>query len=339
MKTNILTLITIATAILLTSCEKEIEFNGEQSDPKLVVNSLVEPDQRVKAYISKSYFFLDTPNTTAPDDLVASLYVNGNLVGEMIPFMDTVWGMWEDDYYCFPAYYNDYRAQDGDIIQITATANGFDEVEGSTSPLPQVADCQMDVEVICWSGWYQHAYNFDTQEYEEDSIWDVLGQLELTFTITDPNPGKTDYFRLIANGGKGHYGMNWYYIGFDYDDPIFGASVSENELIDISDLDTRPEGVFTDLLFDGGTYRLKVMVSFECTVAEEFDPDFFTVPFMLEHLSKEYYNYINTCDQGDVALQIWAEPIQTYSNVTNGFGIVAGKAVNTKRLELPIEEP
>ena len=60
---------------------------------------------------------------------------------------------------------------------------------------------------------------------------------------------------------------------------------------------------------------------------------------MLEHLSKEYYNYLNTCNQGDVSLQIWAEPIQTYSNVTNGFGIVGGMAVKTLWLPLPLEEP
>ena len=32
---------------LLSSCEKEIEFNGEHSNPKLVINSLVEPGKTV----------------------------------------------------------------------------------------------------------------------------------------------------------------------------------------------------------------------------------------------------------------------------------------------------
>ena len=115
--------------------------------------------------------------------------------------------------------------------------------------------------------------------------------------------------------------------------------MTENDYFDLSDLDTRPEGVFTDVLFDGGSYQLKIKVWFECEVGEIFDTDFFRVPFMLEHLSKEYYNYLNTCNQGDVALQIWAEPIQTYSNVTNGFGIVGGRAVKTLWLPLPLEEP
>jgi hypothetical protein len=64
-------------AILLASCEKEIEFNGEQTDPKLVVNSIVGTNEPVKAYISKSYFFLDYDENTGHEKKVlmqASLF-------------------------------------------------------------------------------------------------------------------------------------------------------------------------------------------------------------------------------------------------------------------------
>ena len=325
---------------LMVSCEKEIEFNGEQSDPKLVINSLVEPGQRVEACISKSYFFLNTPNTAAPEDLVATLYVNGNRIGEMTPYVDTIWELWGiNDYHLVPSYYNDYCPQAGDIVKIIASANGFEDAEGTTSVLPSAVDCQMEVEVVDWSGGYWHQYNYETQEYEEDSVWDVVGHLNLIITVTDPNPGKTDCFRLITSKNNGiRIGKNRRYISFDYDDPIFGANVTENGFIDASDLDTRPEGVFIDMIFDGSSYRIKVKVYFECLVDEDFDPDFFRAPFMVEHLSKEYYNYLNTCNQGEVALQIYSEPIQTYSNVTNGFGIVAGRAVDTLWLPLPLEE-
>ena len=326
---------------LFTSCEKEIEFKGEQSDPKLVINSLVEPGQRVEACISKSYFFLDVPNTAAPEDLVPSLYVNGNLIGGMTPYVDTIWELYGiDEYHLLSGYYNDYCPQDGDIVKITASANGFDEVEGTTSALPKIVDCQMDMEVEDWHSAYYHPY-FDYDEYEEDSVLRVSGYLNLTFTITDPNPGKTDCFRLTTSKDNGvSNDENWRYVSFEYDDPIFGASnFTENDFFDASDLDTRPEGVFTDMLFDGGSYQLKVKLYFQCDIDEIYDPDFFRASFMVEHLSKEYYNYLNTRDQGDVALQIWSEPIQTYSNVTNGFGIVAGRAVSTLWLDLPIEEP
>ena len=341
MKTNILILTTIATALFLTSCEKEIKFKGEHSDPKLVVNSLVEPGQRVEACISKSYFFLDTPNTTTPDDLVASLYVNGNHIGEMTPGFDTIWEMyWPYDYELIPIYYNDYCPQEGDVVKITASANGFDEVEGTTSALPKALNCPLEVEVTEWHGRYQQNFNYELQEYEDDSVWNVWGELTLTFTITDPNPGKTDCFRLVTSKNSSiRIDKNWRSISFSYDDPIFEAGMTENEFFDASDIDTRPEGVFSDVLFDGGSYRLKLKVEFDCEVDEDFDPDFFQVPFMVERLSKEYYNYLNTCNQGEMVLQILAEPNQTYSNVTNGYGIVAGKAVETLMVALPIEEP
>ena len=331
---------------LLSSCEKEIEFNGEQSDPKLVINSLVESGQPVSAAISKSFFFLDNAaNTLAPDGLVATLYVNDNRIGEMSFHYDTLvsYDTWNPNESSLgrvqKVYTHEYCPAVGDVVKITASANGFEDVEGVTSPLPNAIVFQFDTEVTEWHGGYYFPY-YDDGEYEEDSVWRASGILELTINITDPNPGKTDFFKLVTDKGNDHYdGNNWYYISFDYEDPIFGVGIDENEIVDISDLDTRPEGVFTDVLFDGNSYRLKLKVQFDCELAEECDPDFYHVPILLQHISKEYYNYLNTCDQGDMAVQLWAEPIQTYSNVTNGYGIVAGRTVDTLLLELPIEEP
>lgn len=334
-------LLTIS-AILLASCEKEIEFYGEQTDPKLVINSIVGTDEPVKAYISKSYFFLDyDENTQAPDDLVASLYVNGNPIGDLTPSADTIWHNYEmNAYQLVPYLFNNYRPQEGDIVQIKASANGYDDAEGMTSALPRFVDCPMEAEVTTLHSIHPYIYNDEIQDYEPDTtILEIGGYMDLTFTVNDPNPGKTDYFRLIKSKGSDmSMGQNRRYISFDYDDPIFEPVMTENEFFDASDLDTRPEGVFTDKLFDGGSYRIKVNLYFSCRLPEDFDPDFYKVSFMVEHLSNEYYNYLNTCNQGDDYLQILSEPIHTYSNVTNGYGIVGGRAVDIIELALPLSE-
>ena len=115
--------------VLLSSCEKEIEFTGEMTDSKLVINSVVRSGHRAEAFVSKSYFFLDNQaNTTAPDDLVASLYVNGNLLGEMTPHYDTVvsYDIWDPNNPNLgrvqKVYTYDYCPAVGDIIKITASA-------------------------------------------------------------------------------------------------------------------------------------------------------------------------------------------------------------------------
>ena len=345
MKNNILAFITIATAIFFTSCEKEIEFKGEQTDPKLVINSLMEPGKPVKANISKSYFFLDNQaNTTAPDDLVASLYVNGNLLGEMTLHYDTVvsYDIWDpnnpDLGRVQKVYTYDYCPAVGDIIKITASANGFDDVEATTSPLPKAVEAQVHTKVTQWDAWYQHEYNYETYEMEEDSTLWIWVNLDLTVDITDPNPGLSDCFKIYVENRKvDMYSKNSIRSYFEYDDPVFGSALPDNEYIDFDDLETQPQGVFTDVLFDGRTYQLEFKMRIEMSVDEEYDPDFFQLPIRLEHLSKEYYYYLNTCDQGDVSMQLYAEPIQTYTNVTNGFGIVAGRAVDTLWLKLPLE--
>ena len=245
-----------------------------------------------------------------------------------------------NDYRLIPYLVNDYRPQEGDIVQIKASANGYDDVEGTTSALPKFVDCPMEAEVTEWHSIHPYYYNAEIQDYEPDTtILEIRGYMDLTFTITDPNPGKTDYFRLITSRGSNMWvGQNSRYISFDYDDPIFEPVMTENDFFDASDLDTRPEGVFTDKLFDGGSYRIKVELYFSCRLPEDFDPDFYKVSFMVEHLSKEYYDYLNTCNQGDDYLQIFSEPIHTYSNVTNGYGIVGGRAVDIIELALPLSE-
>lgn len=330
------------TLCLFTSCEKEIEFNGTQTDPKLVINSLVEAGQPVKAYISKSYFFLDNDGSTqVPDGVTASLYVNDNLVGEMRPFVDTLLSPyeWGDDTY-LSAFGSDYCPQVGDVVKIVASAPGFDEVEATTSPLPNPVDCHMDAEVTKWDSYYTQPY-YDGDVYENDSVLWINGYMDLTITLVDPNPGQTDLFRFHLNGVNHMYsGENMKYVSFDYDDPIFGASL-DNEFVDFSDLDSRPEGVFTDVLFDGKEYQIKVKdLYFEMQLDEEYDPEFFRFSFRMEHLSKEYYNYLYTCNQGDeIASQLYSEPIQTFSNVEGGYGIVGGHKVDTLWLDLPLQEP
>ena len=347
MKNNILAFITIATAIFLTSCEKEIEFKGEQTDPKLVINSLMEPGLPIKANISKSYFFLDNhANTLAPDDLVATLYVNGNLIGEMMGQTDTVFlgGYSYDEmgnvipyYKLTTSFVNDYRPHSGDIIKITASANGFDDAEATTSPLPNALVCAVtDSKITEWSSEYISWY--DESEDEEDSVFYAYMNLELTIEITDPNPGQTDFFRLRLNRGS-QYDDEVNYLSYfaEYNDPVFGSLVAENDYFDISDLDMAPEGVFTDVLFDGRSYQIKVPVGVSLRKNDEADPDFFRITIAMEHLSKEYYNYLNTCDQGDEFNALYAEPVQTYSNVSNGFGIVGGRSVDTLWVDLPLQ--
>ena len=335
MKKVILLLISV---ILLVSCTKEIEFKGEQTDSKLVINSIMEPGEPVKAYISKSIFFLNNnADMVAPDDLMATLYVNGNLIGEMTRQSDTIWAGYEyvdldsvkPIYKTVPAFVNDYRPNKGDVIKITATANGFDEVEGTSSPLPNNVDFSISKSELKY---------WEANELS-DSVTSITAIFDINIEIRDPNPGQLDYFKISNERNDYSYGddRNSFTFYFSYDDPIFGGS-GENGLLDVS-FDTRAEGVFTDQLFDGRSYPVKLLLYAYIYTDGTIDPSFYNAPICVEHLSKEYYYYLNTCDQGDEITQFFSEPAQTYTNVTNGYGIVGGRIMDTVRFPLPVEEP
>lgn len=331
--------------IFLTSCEKEIEFNGEQTAPRLVINSLIEAGQPVSARIGKSIFFLDNDNDMqCPDDMVATLTVNGNLYGIMDLVLDSVEMHYYDIYFEDSIAYkverhfqSDYCPVSGDIITIAATAQGFEDVEGTTSALPSTVAFQLaDTKVIELDSYYMYID-------EEDSALYVYGQLELSIAVTDPNPGQLDLFRISIQysdydtSGEDPYFASNYYVSHEFTDPVFGGTIGSNDYFDISDLDRRPEGVFSDALFDGGTYRIKVPIDFNLTQYPTTSPDFFLVPIKIEHLSKEYYYYLCTCDQGEAMTSFLVEPIQVYSNVTNGYGLVGGRTTNQCSLPLPLE--
>ena len=339
MKKNLFSIFCLA---LLMSCTKPIKFNGEQTDPKLVINSLVEAGQPVSANISKSYFFLDTEeNTMAPDDLVASLYVNDRLIGEMTPHYDTfsINGWYLPDlgyYHVVKVFTHPYCPSEGDIVKVSATANGFDNVEGVTSPLPNEFVCQWNNYNITY--WNKYFY---VDEVGEDTVWIIDVNLDLNIEITDPNPGQMDFFRILVRvGSYGDYlsESSNFYIGVTYDDPIFGNISSETGLFDDYSSSSSTPGVFTDQLFDSKSYQLKLPLSAYITIKGHPDPDFFSVPIQIEHITKEYYYYLNTCNQENEIMQFFTEPVQTYSNVDGGYGLVGGRALDSLLFRLPLEE-
>ena len=341
MKKQIQTLIFLGAVALLASCTKEIEFKGEQSDPRLVINSIVEPGQPVKARISKSVFFLDnTGDMEAPSDLVATLYVNGNAVGEMTPQNDTIWGTefyWNPEpvYYVWKVYASSYCPVEGDEVCVKASAKGFDLVEGSTGTLPDLPDCRIKsfqlIETESWPSSYD----------DEDTTWQYSDTYELTIELTDTHPNTLDCFRMRIDENYHYYDTldqyqyHWYAYIRDYSDPIFGAMSGTNlEVVDYQISESN--GTFTDQFFDGHSYNVKLSVSVSYIRPEGYsDPS--RVAFYVEHITKDYYDYLNTCNQGDETMQFFAEPIQTHTNVNGGYGIVGGRTVDTLWFALPAE--
>jgi hypothetical protein len=141
----------------------------------------------------------------------------------------------------------------------------------------------------------------------------------------------------IEKGGKGMIDEDFtgriYYLHFQ-DDPakrnfyrvrveeVYGI-YSNDPSID-NDYRERDKLLFNDALFNGKDASFAVIIP-------EYESEAPTLTFVLEHLSEDYYRYIETSTlQHYVSGDPFAQPVTVHNNITNGLGIFGTKTVAKK---------
>ena len=336
--------------VALAACTKPLPFQGEYEEPKLVVNCIAQPGEPIKAVVYKSDFIYDTiTDYTMPDGTQVFLFVNGESKGEMWLDSDTSYHA----HYLHPVisqyFTSDYIPQIGDVVKISVTAPGFDEAEGSSEPLPNdPIGCLEDARITKWDTTRWRGYNvYDPEHDTTVTVWltEYGKHVTVTIEITDPNPGALDLYCLDASM---RFEGNWTYpdgsemdynIGqldrIYYNDPIIGTSTAEleDEFGVSVGLGNRSRSTFNDATFDGGRYRLEIPMVVS-TLFKANDSISAYVDIRLRHLTEGAYNYYSTITSGNSYSQYYSEPVSVYSNVQNGFGLVAGS--NDKTISFPV---
>ncbi|MDR0541027.1 MAG: DUF4249 domain-containing protein [Dysgonamonadaceae bacterium] len=203
-----------------SACEKEIEFKGGETEPQLVLNSILTPDSAIRVHLSESRFFLaDKAEFKNIRNAAVTLLKNGEVIET---FRDAGEGY----------YVADYRPKTGDRLQITASASGLEPVECSAEILPAPT-----------------VLSADMVKLSTDNDYD------LTVSLKDPSE-TSDYYRIdmyvMVYDGKSGY----YYPGdvlYDSDDMVFGSAG-----LDPFGAGNNYYYVFSDELFNGKEYKLKL---------------------------------------------------------------------------------
>lgn len=300
--------LTAILASLLSSCEKEIQFNGEQSKDLLVINSLVVADNTITAKVSHSIFFLNDNNNqnTYVLDVNMELFVNDVSQGNM-----TYQGNDQKN----ATYTTPYVARRGDRITIKATHNLYDAVVAST----YVPDATVinDVSVSYKKGSYgNNMAHFFINFNDNGATTDYYDVKILAFTWDDSSPTPhRSYFsahnKVFSN------------------DIVFGNTSTTNFWGETSQ---KGVSVFDDYLFNGKQYTLDVFT---------YHYDYYnydSIEVRINTISRDYYLFRKSFDayrEGDFFGEIFGEPVQVYTNVEGGIGLVAGITENSFRLKMP----
>ena len=291
---NLLPLFLILSALTLSNCTKEIEFDAQDIAPRIVVNSLFTNDSIWSAHISRSVGVLETTSYTTIDNASVNIFDdNANLVTTL-----THQG---DGLYTSPT---GVSPQPNQSYTLEASASGYESVNATNSIPSAVPIYQLDT--------------VTSTNSDGETI------LEATITFQDP-PNISNYYMLEVFV-TGMYYDEWEQDSIEIREPL---QISCDD-INVETVNRFNFGGFEntylylmlkDQNFDGENYSLTFSV---INYAELKEMDLFG-EIRLVNTSEEYFNYLKSFNMYQRTINNpFATPVQVYSNVNNGMGIFAG---------------
>lgn len=292
---------------LFSSCEKIIEFDGEKTKPLLVLNSVLKADSAVKVHISKSRFFLDYDNEMSDiNNATVKLWVNDV---EQANLQFTGEGN----------YYSSYIAKVGDKIKIKASASSFDDISSNTI-IPEIP------EVLSIDTVYTH-------ENDGGYISRILN-FDITFTDTL----KDDDYYLVYCMQRTYQdyiyeGKNYQEYGiYLFSDDIIFENENRGNFAGEDVFGSATYNTFTDDLINNKEYSLR-MKTHDYNYGNEYQQKI-TYVFYFQKITKEWYLYLRTTSLVSNDFSMFSEPVQVYSNIQNGLGILGATNSFKKEYEM-----
>ncbi|MCB0494614.1 MAG: DUF4249 domain-containing protein [Cyclobacteriaceae bacterium] len=288
---------------VLIGCETVVEIDVPRNRPSLVINSTLNPDSLIHINLSESRYILDNYDFRYVENASVSVYEDGVL-------LDTLSHGAEGNY--FSSSIKPKRNKD---YQILASASGFVDASAEVLiPKDSITVLSVSIDSVVQNngfGGYITYQRINVEMQDNASINNfysvsLLGEYYYYQYNYDTNPPTLVDSTFVST-------LEY----FNVDDPYFEDYNSGGT-----------ELIFNDELFNGKTYTLRILNSYY-----EGDDGFPyssnpTYTLLLRNTSESYYLYKNT-----VSLQSWtsdnpfAQPVQVYTNVTNGYGILS--AYNT----------
>jgi hypothetical protein len=327
MKRILLYLPVLAILTLLTvACTEEIQFTGEKIDPKIVIYSLLQPENVITVSVAKSHAVFEERYVPKQiTDAVVKLYRDGE-------FMETLTYVAPEplsDYYQAVPY-SEYVSQGvkpvyGSTYRIEVEIAGIKKASGEAR-LPDI------IPVI----------GLDTTE-DLQAEGNLL--LEAKVRFSDPG-GKNNFYRIAARSSEGlYYGdktVPWspeipvtiYEADISYasdNDPVITPRKEEQDLFDMQVQNTYH--IFSDDLISGKEYGLTLEINHRRPDTDYYEFSLFN--FELQSITEDLYMYLRTSSAHMQTNDAFiTEPVLVYTNIENGLGVVGAMSSSTVTLRI-----
>lgn len=301
-------LYTLLLGVFLTSCYRKIDLDEYRTTPKMVINSVVSPDTVVMASITRTWFYPDKkPYVNLPHAHV-ELYINNQYIETMQwKTLNNPRNPDQPD----TLFLSNTIPAEGDRIKIVASTPEYGTVTAEDIIPKKVPIKNASHTIKKGNGVYQGT---------------ISDYFEIYYEVTfDEFPEKNNYYLAkITQIKTGYYG--YYETEIDYIDPVFKEQDAIlDESMAFNGLEKRGGALFTDQSINGQTYTLQIKE----TTAELDETEQRIIS--IYSLSESYFLYLLSLQKiagstlegglGNIGL---AEPLQVYSNVEGGTGILGG---------------
>lgn len=300
--------------LFFVSCEKEIEFNGEISEPMVVLNSFISPDSIIYANLTKSKFFLSSKQGfDFVNNADVSVYVN-RVFREKLNFTEK--GM----------YRGTFKPLAGDTVRLLVKVTGHDDVESTAivqSPSNILATEAKMVEK------YRDEYTIDG----EISALYLAGDCEFNVKISD-NANEQNYYRLVVKKrNQSVYNNDTITYEYSVSFSLEGFKSQSGDLIGLIDdgENRNVQHLITDEMFNGKEIVLKFATEYAYLEVVPGFEEYYnyknpgaseSVIINLQAITKDMYLYLKSKESADEILAgFFTEPVQIYNNISNGIGI------------------
>jgi hypothetical protein len=293
-------IILIIIVILLSECEKDVDFNGKEPSPKMVVNAIINTQSdtnRIK--ISESVFDYSNQQPGVVENPEIHLNINGKECNQLWP--DTVEGI--HTYYKFVAQLNvDDRVELSAYTPKHGTVKGYDNV-------PDVAEIK----------------NIETSWFTKNGF----SYLRLYVTLKD-NPIERNFYRIIVKSKDDitppsiqeplkYWDFQEVFID---DEMVFRSATEEDDGSNSSGF----YRIFTDELFQGKEYTLNLYIQYVNWLESRDDMSYVRQRIKVEihTLSEKLYQNLHSQElaSGIATGDLFSEPVKIYTNMKGGYGIL-----------------
>ena len=286
--------------LVYISCEKVIPFDGDVNTPKLVINSVFESDSTFKVHVSSSRSVIDTASFNNIDDAIVSIKDDNENIIETLNHIEN--GFYKGQ--TFPQENQTYilEVNHPDYADITAS-------DSLPSPIT-------------------------INSVDTSTIIDPINGNRLQISMNFDDPENTQNYYLIET-----YSVNEYLLiknsdTIEYElDTTKQFMVLTDEVFQNGGSPWREQGLFNDLLFNGQNKTLELEIPNDSWSGSEDGYDWsyqtLTLRLYLHNITLSYYYYRTSLELFQNASgNPFAQPVQVYSNIENGFGVFAGSQIS-----------